>query len=306
MYDVLKRMWVIVACAGALTVMFAGQQAAAQDNAAAPNRIDWLHSYSEAVRLASTSDRSAIVEFYTDWCPWCRRLEDSTFMASSVIAMTDKYVFARVNAELDTALATQFGVSSYPTVILFDKAGNEVGRIVGYVPPDRFVKTMNDYVNGVGTLWALEQAGRDKRNDPEIAFKTGEIYMQRGDFKQARANFDQVLRYDLANNLGWSDNAQFDLGVMLRKERDWFKAIEAFRKLIKNYPESELAEDAQLYIAWLNERAGAPDDALEEYKTFLDEYSKSSETDWVKAEMASIKEAKDAKQASDKEPADEQ
>lgn len=274
-----------------------GPTALAQDTVADSSGIAWSHSYADAVRTATSSARSAIVEFYTDWCPWCRRLDDSTFTDPAVVAMSDRYVFARVNAELDTAAARIFGVSSFPTVILFDGAGNEVGRIVGYVPPEKFVKTMSNFVNGVGTLWALEQAARDKHNDPEIDFKMGEIYMNRGNFKQARTNFDQVVREDKDNKLGWSDNAQFDLALMLRKERDWFKSIEAFRKLTKTYPESELAEDAQLYIAWLNERAGAEDDALEEYKSFLDTYSKSSETDWVKDQIKSIETAQEAQKA---------
>ena len=275
----------------AVGLMVASQDAAAQDTSSAPVAINWLTSYDDAVAQAATADRHIIAEFYTDWCKWCRLLEDSTLTDPQVIALGNRFLFARINAEVDTATAHRFNISGYPTVILLEKAGNEVDRVIGYLPPGEFAKTMEDYLAGVGTLWTLEKDNREKPNRAETAYAIGQKKMARGEFAEARAQLQRVPSVDPGNESGLADNAQFDLALMHRKERSWYKAVEAFRTLLENYPESELAEDAQIYIGWLLTKAGDTREALDSYRKFLKDFSKSSEFDWVKEQIELLEQA---------------
>jgi thioredoxin-like negative regulator of GroEL len=247
--------------------------------------IDWLTDYSEAVAKAGSTDHHIIAEFYTDWCPWCRKMEDSTLTNPQVIALNERFVFLRINAELDTAVANRFKIGGYPTVILLEKAGNEVDRVLGYQPAQKFVETMEGYLAGKGTLWTLEKDNREKTNDPKTIYAIGEKHLERGNFAEARAQFQRLLGVDMKNESGYADNAQFALALIHRKERSWYKAVEAFRTLITDYPESELAEDAQIYVGWLFAQAGDTSEALKSYRKFLKDYSKSTETDWVKQQI---------------------
>lgn len=253
--------------------------------------IVWITDYDRAVRQAGGSNKHIIVEFYTDWCEWCRKMEDSTFRDPQVVAMQERYLFARINAELDTATATRFRIGGYPTVILLEKSGNEVDRILGYVPTEEFVTTMDNYLQGVGTLWALEQENREDRNNPEIIYAIARKHMSRGNFGDARSNFDRVLSLDSKNESGVADSAQFALALLHRKERSWYKAAEEFRKVVEDYPESKLREDAQIYIGWLYGKAGDAKEALKSYRAFLKEFSKSSEKDWVEGQIESLEES---------------
>ncbi len=142
-------------------------------------------SYEDALAVAATRDSVVMVEFYTDWCTWCRRLESDTFTAPEVRRELEKLVPIRINAEKKgEALAHSFGVDGYPTVIFVDADGVEVDRLVGYLPPERFLEEVRRIRHGdtfAACLtrlksdpadWsALERAveGLLERSDPEAA-----------------------------------------------------------------------------------------------------------------------------------------
>jgi thioredoxin-like negative regulator of GroEL len=269
----------------------------AQEESASPDsltEIHWIRSYSRAVTEANNSSKHVIALFYTDWCPWSQRMLDSTFTDPRVIALQGRFLFAQINAELDTATATRFKISGYPTVILLEQTGNEVDRVRGYMPPEQFATTMVNYLEGVGTLWALQQLDRDDRNNPQIIYAIGQKYLSQGNVYDARSNFERVINIDADNESGYADSAQFALAVMFRNEREWYKAAEAFRTLLKEYPESEFREDAQLYLGWVYSKAGDTKEALKSYEDFLDDYSGSSEKEWVENQISLIEAAQEA------------
>ncbi len=70
-----------------------------------------------------------LVDFYADWCGPCR-------MLGPVLEEVDKerpnLTILKVDVDNFGELATQFGIRSIPTLILF-KNGNKVGERKGYV-----------------------------------------------------------------------------------------------------------------------------------------------------------------------------
>ena len=261
--------------------------------------IPWEPSLDAALTHASDSSKHVIVDYYTDWCKWCKVMEDSTFTDSNVILSSERFVFVRINAEIDTARARAFGVNGYPTIVLLDKTGNEVDRVQGYYPPAEFLKVMDGYLKGVGTLWELEQQLAEKRNDPEVMYKIAQKYIGRGLLDKARQTLGQVRNVDNKNSSGFVDNAEFDLAILLRKDKKWYKAIEAFKQLSKDYPESEMLEDAAVYVPWCYVQAGDNKEALKRYRQFREDFSGSSESDWVKDQIERLESLAEAEESSE-------
>ena len=95
----------------------------------------------KAAAAAAERDTLVMMEFYTDWCSWCRRLEAETFTDSRVVAVLEQLVPIRVNAEGGGEdLARRYGVDSYPTIVFVSPDGHEVDRILGYLPPEAFIE----------------------------------------------------------------------------------------------------------------------------------------------------------------------
>src|SRR6266481_4887666 len=81
---------------------------------------------------AQTENKKVLLDVYTDWCGWCKRLDKDVYSDKRVVSyLTEHYYVVKLNAE-DTASVTYkdkkstkpqfagaFGVKGYPTIIFF-------------------------------------------------------------------------------------------------------------------------------------------------------------------------------------------
>ncbi len=115
----------------------------------------WATDYSAALAQAGNEQKLVLLDFTgSDWCTWCMKLDKDVFskpefekFAATNLVLV-KLDFPARKALPDTlktqnhTLATKFGVEGFPTLVLVDAAGKEVGRHVGYLSggPDSFIK----------------------------------------------------------------------------------------------------------------------------------------------------------------------
>lgn len=69
-----------------------------------------------------------LVDFYADWCGPCRML--TPILEKVAGEMEGRVSFAKLDIDSEQKSASQFQVTSVPTLILF-KDGKEVNRLVG-------------------------------------------------------------------------------------------------------------------------------------------------------------------------------
>lgn len=74
------------------------------------------------------SDKPVLVDFWAVWCAPCRH--QGVVLDKWAGPNEDKVTIAKVNVDQANGVATQFGITSIPTIILFNK-GKEVARAVG-------------------------------------------------------------------------------------------------------------------------------------------------------------------------------
>ena len=76
-----------------------------------------------------------LVDFYTEWCGYCRMIEPIIEELSARYAGDVKV--AKVDAESENGLAERYDVTTFPTVIAF-KDGKEADRKIGAYPTQVF------------------------------------------------------------------------------------------------------------------------------------------------------------------------
>ena len=104
------------------------------------------------MKAAGANKRFVMVDVYTDWCGWCKRMDRDVFSNPEVREyLGKKFVTVRLNAEAGDAahyegkdftsrtLATRFGVTGYPTTIFLRANGDHLANVPGYLPADRFL-----------------------------------------------------------------------------------------------------------------------------------------------------------------------
>jgi len=113
--------------------------------------VDWK-GWDEGLREARESNRLILVDVYTNWCGWCRRMDRDVYARSDVgDYLSRRYVTIKLNAESNTrgtfsgrsmtmrSIASQFGVRSYPTTVFLRPGSQHIVNVPGYITADRFL-----------------------------------------------------------------------------------------------------------------------------------------------------------------------
>ena len=95
--------------------------------------------------LDKNIEKMVLLDFETDWWTWCDRLDNDTFSNKKIIDFANNHLISlKIDAEKGSGpmQKEKYRVRGYPTIIVLDNSGNELDRIVGYLPPEDFLKEL--------------------------------------------------------------------------------------------------------------------------------------------------------------------
>jgi thioredoxin-related protein len=117
----------------------------------------WYHDWDAGMAAAREKGRPVLIDFYTDWCSWCKVMDEKTFADAKIKKQfADGWITIKIDAEnakkkgtyKDKTLTyremtSAFGVDGFPTYLIIDKAGEPVDKVVGYVEKDKFTVVLD-------------------------------------------------------------------------------------------------------------------------------------------------------------------
>lgn len=154
--------------------------------------VKW-YSIKDALELTAKEPRILIIDVYTDWCGWCKRMDAATFSNKEIAATLNKDFYpVKLNAEgkdsivigdksykfvdngsrgyHELAAIVTKGRLSYPTISVVDERGRVLNAYPGYKDADQF-KLFLAYFNEdayMDKTWEEYRDGNKEITVPDI------------------------------------------------------------------------------------------------------------------------------------------
>jgi thioredoxin-related protein len=114
------------------------------------------YGFNEGMTFAAKEKKHVVIDFYTDWCGWCKVMDQKTFSEPTVNKyLFDNFVPIRINAESDKEkltfqgktytpreLTCAFQVTGFPSIAFLSPEMEVLGVIPGYIEKDRFMNLL--------------------------------------------------------------------------------------------------------------------------------------------------------------------
>lgn len=159
----------IIACGDKQGEMMPGNELNAGET------IKW-YNLNEGLATAKKSGKNIFIFFYTDWCFYCKKMNNEVFSDAEVISyMNRNFISIKANPEIDNSsvvimgrpttvaqLVRACGVEGYPGLVFWDKNQKPVTTIPGFIEKKVFLPVLkymasecymkriplNDYIEG--------------------------------------------------------------------------------------------------------------------------------------------------------------
>ncbi len=135
----------------------------------AQNKINWV-SFEDALELQKQAPRKILIDLYTDWCGWCKQMDNTTFSNPVIIEyINSNYIPVKFNAEQkeaiefkgrtyefvkqgkrgyhDLAVSLTNGQLSYPTYIFMNENMEVIQPVPGFQDEVQFEMIINYFGN---------------------------------------------------------------------------------------------------------------------------------------------------------------
>lgn len=117
------------------------------------DELTWM-SFDEGYKLAQKKGKIMLVDVYTDWCGWCKRMDRDTYAKSEIISLIKQdYVAIKFNPEINSTytfdgkkysgnelagVLSNNQLSGYPTTIFYYPKAKKTNVVGGYYDANRF------------------------------------------------------------------------------------------------------------------------------------------------------------------------
>lgn len=134
--------------------LLANQSLFAQKNRPVPERM-W-QSFDAGLEQAKATHKKILVDVYTDWCGWCKKMDKEVYADPKIMDYLGKnFVAVKMNAEAEgtlrykgrnytpAQLAEAFGVNGYPATLFLKDDSDLITLLPGYMEAPMFLHVLS-------------------------------------------------------------------------------------------------------------------------------------------------------------------
>jgi thioredoxin-related protein/YHS domain-containing protein len=139
-------------------------------NAQKSNKINWRTDYRKAYKESQVTGKPMLIKFTAPWCVFCKKMKKSFADRTVAEQVNNHYIPVIVNADNEKELSEALEVKGLPTTVVLTSELEIAGKIKGFLPPPKLLKSINGITNQFNDEESIEQISLKKvpiqGNDP--------------------------------------------------------------------------------------------------------------------------------------------
>mgnify|MGYP000060358769 CR=1 FL=1 len=229
--------------------------------------VDWFSGGLEAaIALAQRENKRVYLDVGAYWCPPCHRMEEEVYTDKSVAQFLEQgFIALHVDIEKEDGQATaeRYQVQVYPTVLVLDASGVEMGRLVDFTPANVLKRGVEQIAAGQNLLAALQADVARNPDDLEKSYQLASAYALSANKAAAEQQMQSILQADPDNGRGYAERVLYDHAFFItaKLDRDLERAIREMQILQIRFPGTDKAARAYRMMGRFHAELGRPDEA---------------------------------------------
>jgi len=114
-------------------------------------KVKW-YTLDEALKLNATAPRKILIDIYTDWCGWCKKMDAETFNHPVIAGYVNKNFYdllneARIEQAKELLHDPQFTISTISEMVGFADVSHfsRVFKKIEHISPKAFRNTLTNF-----------------------------------------------------------------------------------------------------------------------------------------------------------------
>lgn len=197
------------------------------------NPSPWLKELDQALLEAGRLNKPMMVDVYSAWCNFCKKMRSEVYPSSSVSQESVRYILVSVNGEKNPQLMQKYSIRGFPSVLFLDKNGYLLERIDGYIGAPRLSRIMRDVFRKSDVEEKLRESVRREPDDVQANYRIAHYYSSLERYGEARRYF---LRAWKSAKKGFADlkrDALYNAAVTSMELKEYDRAVSFWNTYLK-------------------------------------------------------------------------
>jgi thioredoxin-related protein len=216
--------------------------------------VEWRSDYDAARKESNEKNRLIFLDFMTEECLHCRRLDSSTFRDTAVAKLlNERFIPLKIDANRSPKLAQALRIQAYPTMII--ASGD--GKIIGYLEGFHDAKQLAEHMQRALALHTPDWMARDFQEatkaiaaaDYSKAVALLKAILEDGKDTPVQSKARQVL-----SEIEQQASGRVVRVKQLQDSGQYTEALDLLTELMSRYPGTSSAADGAKLLTKLAER----------------------------------------------------